>query len=60
MEDFSTVHSQSNNLPYFTIYLKSQKPIKALIWHVPFSTPAMDISDGLVDLGFDVISVKQM
>jgi branched-subunit amino acid transport protein AzlD len=32
--------------------------IKAVIRHLPFTTPAEDISDGLVDFSFDVISVK--
>jgi hypothetical protein len=31
-----------------------------VIRHLPIDTPAEDISNGLVDLGFDVISVKQM
>jgi hypothetical protein len=31
-----------------------------LIRHLPHNTPAEDISDGLVSLGFDVVSVKQM
>jgi hypothetical protein len=34
--------------------------MKAVIRHLPQSTPAEDISDGLVSPGFDVISVKQM
>jgi hypothetical protein len=34
--------------------------MKAVIRHLPHNTPAEDISDGLVSLGFDVISVKQM
>jgi hypothetical protein len=34
--------------------------MKALIRHLPHNTLAEDISDGLVSLGFDVISVKQM
>jgi hypothetical protein len=60
--DFPTIRSQfeSNDLSCFTCYPKSQKPIKAAIRHLPFTTPAEDISDGLVDLGFDVISVKLM
>jgi hypothetical protein len=41
-------------------YPKSQKPIKAVIWHLPFTTLAEDISDVLAYLGFDVINVKQM
>jgi hypothetical protein len=61
MADFSAIrsHFQSHNLPYFTFYPKSQNPIKAVI-HLPFSTPEEDISDGLVNFGFDVISLKQM
>jgi hypothetical protein len=34
--------------------------MKAVIRHLPHNTPIEDISDGLVSLGFDVISVKQM
>jgi hypothetical protein len=59
--DFLNIHShfESNNLPYFTFYPKSQKPVKAVIWHLPASASIEDISDGL-NFGFDVISVKQM
>jgi hypothetical protein len=39
---------------------KSEKPIKAMIRHLPLNTPAEDISDGLVNLGFEVVSIKQM
>jgi hypothetical protein len=53
-------HFESNNLSYFTFYPKHDKPIKAVIRHLPQNTPAEDICDGLVNLGFDVISVKQM
>jgi hypothetical protein len=62
MADFSDIHShfESNNLPYFTFYPKSQKSIKAVIRHLPVSAPAEDISDWLVNLGFEVISVKQI
>jgi hypothetical protein len=56
----SALTFESNKLPYFTFYLKSQKPINAVIWHLPFTVPADDISDGLMNLGFDVVSVKQM
>jgi hypothetical protein len=34
--------------------------MKAVIRHLPHNTPAEDIYDGLVSLGFDVISVKKM
>jgi hypothetical protein len=62
MAEFSAFpcHFKSNNLPYFTFYPKTQKPIKAVIRHLPFTTLAEDISDGLVGLDFDVISVKHM
>jgi hypothetical protein len=53
-------HFEGNNLPYFTFYPNSQKPVKAGILPLQFTTLAEDISDGLVALGFDVISVKQM
>jgi hypothetical protein len=34
--------------------------MKAVIRHLPQNTPVKDISDGLVSLGFEVISVKQI
>jgi hypothetical protein len=33
--------------------------MKAMIRHLSHKTPAEDISDGLMSLGFDVISIKQ-
>jgi hypothetical protein len=60
--DFSTIcsHFESNNLPYFAFYPKSQKPIKAETRHLPFTTPPEGISDGLVNLGCDIVGIKQM
>jgi hypothetical protein len=60
MLDFSAIrsHFETNNLPYFTFYPTSQEPKRTMIRHLPVSTPAKDISDGLVNLAFDVISVK--
>jgi hypothetical protein len=62
MKDISAVKSylDFNNLAYITFYTKSQKPIKATIHHLPHTILAADISDGLVNMGFDIISVKQM
>jgi hypothetical protein len=62
LADFHSVKSffDQHNLSYFSFFPKSKKPIKAVIRHLPINTPAEDISDGLVNLGFDVISVKQM
>jgi hypothetical protein len=60
MADFSAIKSHFNNqrMSYFTFYPKSQKPVKAVTEHLPH--PTEDIYDGLMSLGFDVISVKQM
>jgi hypothetical protein len=60
MTGFSPIHShfESNNLLHFTFYSKFQRPIKAVIRNLPVSTPAEDISDGIMNLGFDVISLK--
>jgi hypothetical protein len=43
-----------------TEFPKPKKSMKAVIRHLPQNTPAEGISDRLVSLGFDVISVKQM
>jgi hypothetical protein len=53
-------HFDAHNFAYYSFYPKSEKPMKAVIRHLPHNTPAEDISDGLVSLGFDIISVKQM
>jgi hypothetical protein len=53
-------HFEKNTLSYFTFFPKSDKPIKAVIRHLPINTPAEDIAERLVDIGFNVISVKQM
>jgi hypothetical protein len=60
--DFQSVKSffDRNRLSYISFFPKLEKPIKAVICHLPINTPAEDISDGLVNLGFDIISVKQM
>jgi hypothetical protein len=51
---------ERNNLHYFTSSPNSEKPIKAVIRHLPPDTPAEDISNGLEGLGFNVINVRQM
>jgi hypothetical protein len=60
MADFQSVisHFDTNNLSYYTFYPKSEKRITAAISHLQHNTPAEDISDRLVTLGVDVISVK--
>jgi hypothetical protein len=61
MADFQSMksHFDSQNLSYYS-FPKSEKPIKAVIRHLQHNTPAEDISDTLVSLGFDFVSVKQM
>jgi hypothetical protein len=62
LADFAAVksHLEANKRPYFTFYPKYLKPFKAVIRHLPMNTTAEDISEGLMKLGFDIISVKQM
>jgi hypothetical protein len=62
MADYTAIRTyfDSHKLKYFTFYAKSEKPIKTVIRHLPIDIPAEDISNSLVDLGFDVINVKQM
>jgi hypothetical protein len=62
MTDFYAIRKdlEQSNLSYFTFFPKSEKPIKAIIQHLPANTPTQDISEGLVVLGFDIISVKLM
>jgi hypothetical protein len=62
MVDYQAVKSYfgKNFFSYYTFYLKSAKPIKAVVRQLPSNTTAQDISDGQVVLDFDVISVKQL
>jgi hypothetical protein len=47
-------------LNYYTFFPKSEKPIKAVLRHLLTDTPTEDISNALVELDYDIISVKQM
>jgi hypothetical protein len=49
-----------DNLQYFTFSPDSEKPIMAVIRLLPPDMPAEDISSSLEDLGFNVISVRQL
>jgi hypothetical protein len=62
MADYLAIkrHFDLSQLGYFTFHPKSEKPIKAVIRHLPSDTPAEDISQELTALGFNVISVRQM
>jgi hypothetical protein len=53
MADFSDIkkYLEKTNLPYYSYFPKLEKPVKAVIRHLPPNTPAEDISDGLVSLG---------
>jgi hypothetical protein len=62
MADYSGMKSnmEENKLHYFTFSTNSEKPIMTAIRHLPPDTPAEDTSNNLEDLGFNVISVRQM
>jgi hypothetical protein len=62
MADYSAMKSyhKKNNLHYFTFCLNFEKPMKAVIRHLPPDTPVEDISNSLEDLGFNVTNVRQM
>jgi hypothetical protein len=51
---------EKNNLNYFTFSTNSEKCIKVVIHHLPSDTPMEDISNILEDLGFNIISMRQM
>jgi hypothetical protein len=61
MADFQAVklHFESNSLSFYFFLPNSEKPIKSVIRHLPINTPAEDIAEGLVDLSFEVVSVRQ-
>jgi hypothetical protein len=60
--DYSVIriYLDSQSLNYFTFCAKSEKPIKAVIRHLSADTPAAVVFNRLLDLGYDVLSVKQM
>jgi hypothetical protein len=47
------------NLPFFTFYTKADKPVSAVIRHLPGNIPAEVITVALHKLGYNVISTKQ-
>jgi hypothetical protein len=49
-----------NNLHYFTFFLNSEKPTKAVIRYLSPNTPAQVISSSLEGLGFNVINVRKL
>jgi hypothetical protein len=60
--DYSAIRAyfDSNHLHYYTFQPKSENPIKAVIRQLPGDNPAEDISNGLQDLAFSNLSVKQI
>jgi hypothetical protein len=62
MADYSAMKSylEKNNLQYFIFSPNSEKPIKAIIHHLPPDTPAEDISNSLENLSLKVINVRQL
>jgi phosphopantetheinyl transferase (holo-ACP synthase) len=46
--------------PYFTFYTKAETTIKALIMHLPNKNSSEDITVARQELGYEVISFKQM
>jgi hypothetical protein len=62
MADYSAIMTffLQNNLKFYTFFPKSLKPIKAVLRNMPTNTPAGEIYEALVYLGFDVASIRQM
>jgi hypothetical protein len=62
MADYSAMKSylENNNLHYFTFSSSSEKPMKAVIRHLPPDKLAEDTSSSLEYLGFKVINVRQL
>ena len=53
-------HFDQNQTHYYTFHPKAEKPIKAVIRHLPGETPAEDIANELLALGYKVHNVRQM
>jgi hypothetical protein len=62
MAEYSAMKSslEKNNLHYFNFSPNSEKPIKAVIRHLPPDTPRENISNSLENLGFNIINVRQL
>jgi hypothetical protein len=62
MADYSAIRAlfDGRKMSYYTFHPKSEKPIKAIIRHLPIDTPAEDIRNGLTEIGFSVMSVRQL
>jgi hypothetical protein len=62
MDDYSILkqYLEQNETPYYTFHPKGERPIKAVIRHLPGETPAEDIANELLALGYKVHNVRQM
>jgi hypothetical protein len=62
MLDYNAVQKLfiEKNLHFFTFYTKSDKSVKAVIRHLSGNTSAEAINVVLQEIGYYVISVKQM
>jgi hypothetical protein len=62
MDDYSVLktHLDNNQTHYFTYHPKAEKPIQVVIRHLPGETPAEDIANKLLALGYKVRNVRQM
>jgi hypothetical protein len=62
MADYKTMQNllSQKGLLFFTFYTKGDKPVKALIRHLPNNTSSEDITLAFQELCYEVIGVKQM
>jgi hypothetical protein len=62
MADYKVIQTLLTNygLPYFTFYTKSDKSIKAVTRHLPSNISSEDLTVAFLELGYEVISGKQM
>jgi hypothetical protein len=62
LEDYSTIKSylEKNSLQHFTFSPNSEKPIGAVIRHLPQDTLVEDISNSFDHLCFNIINVRQL
>jgi hypothetical protein len=62
MADYRLIQTSLANkgYPYFTFYTKAEKPIKAVVRHLPTNTSSEYITVALQELGYEIISVRQM
>jgi hypothetical protein len=60
--DYKTIQNllSQKGIPFFTLYTKGDKPVKAVIRHLPNNTSSEDITVALQESGYEVICVKQM